>query len=123
MALKDACGRKFFTTKNIRISNGDEQVVSARLISANEDGRGHDFLFIKNIDLYPENQIQIFNRWGIKVYEMRNYNNDSRSFRGIGNTNSISTELIAGVYYYVLTYKDLILNQDGVLKDYFIIKR
>ncbi len=122
LVLKDACGREFFTTTNIRISDGDDEVVAARLISANSDGKGHDFLYIKNIDKYPDNEIQIFNRWGIKVYEMKNYNNDIRSFKGSGNRKEISEELIEGVYYYVLKYKND-MNEEIRLKDYFIIKR
>lgn len=120
--LKDACGREFFTTQNIRISRGDDQIVAARLISANADGKGHDYLYIKNIDLYPDNELQIFNRWGIKIFEMKNYNNDVRAFKGIGNLKTFSDEVIDGVYYYILKYQDE-MNDEKVLKDFFIIKR
>ncbi|MEJ6978972.1 gliding motility-associated C-terminal domain-containing protein [Pedobacter sp. P351] len=120
--LKDACGREFFTTQNIRISDGDDQLVVARLISANGDGRGHDYLYIKNIDRYPDNEIQIFNRWGIKVFEMKNYDNTIRSFKGTANRKANAEEVIEGVYYYILKYKDE-MNEDRQLKDYFILKR
>jgi hypothetical protein len=45
--------------------------------------------------LYKESELHVFNRWGNKVFESKNYNND---WDGGG--------LPAGTYYYILDLKD-----------------
>jgi len=120
--LKDACGREFFTTQNIRTFTGDGEIVSSRLISANQDGKGNDFLYLKNIEIYPDNEIQIFNRWGLMVYAIKGYDNGVNAFKGFSNQGGKANDVIDGVYYYVLKYKDE-MNAEQQLKDYFILKR
>ena len=65
-----------------------------------QDGR-HDFLRIENIELYPDNQVEIFDRSGIKVFSISNYDNRERVFRGVPNQGAIS-ELQDGNYYYTI---------------------
>jgi len=60
------------------------------VITPNGDGL-NDFFIVTNIAVYPENTLQIFNRWGKKVYEKQGYNNE---WDGDG--------LEDGTYYYVL---------------------
>ncbi|PBQ34389.1 hypothetical protein CNR22_22290 [Sphingobacteriaceae bacterium] len=43
-------------------------------ISANGDGI-NDTWAIENISEFPKNKVMVFNRWGIKVYEVEGYNN------------------------------------------------
>ena len=58
------------------------------------DGDGkNDTWVINNIDLYPENNLTIFNRWGDEVFKTSNYN--SSKFWDGGSLNS-------GTYYYIL---------------------
>jgi len=58
------------------------------------DGDGkNDTWNITNIDLYPENILKIFNRWGDEVYQARGYSN-SNAWNG-GSLNP-------GTYYYIL---------------------
>lgn len=120
--LKDACGREFFTTQTIRTFTGDGEIVSSRLVSANQDGQGNDFLYLKNIEIYPDNEIQIFNRWGLLVYAIKGYDNSINAFKGFSNQGGKAKDVIDGVYYYVLKYKDE-TNEEQQLKDYFILKR
>ncbi|MEM6526617.1 MAG: gliding motility-associated C-terminal domain-containing protein, partial [Bacteroidota bacterium] len=49
-----------------------------------QDGK-HDFLRIDNIESYPNNKVEIFNRWGDKVFEMNGYDNVQKVFTGRGN--------------------------------------
>jgi gliding motility-associated-like protein len=57
------------------------------------DGDEHnENLVVANLDQYPNSSIQVYNRWGICVYESDNYLND---------WNGEKSE--SGVYYYVLT--------------------
>ena len=67
-------------------------------ISPNDDGI-NDFFVIDNILAYPETQIMIFNRWGAKVYEDADYQNDwaGQSQNGL---NVGGDQLPEGTYYY-----------------------
>ncbi|MEM7108938.1 MAG: gliding motility-associated C-terminal domain-containing protein [Bacteroidota bacterium] len=65
-----------------------------------QDGK-HDFLRIDNIESYPNNKVEIFNRWGDKVYEMNGYDNVRKIFTGRGNVSNIGS-LASGTFYYVI---------------------
>ncbi|MEL6483616.1 MAG: gliding motility-associated C-terminal domain-containing protein [Bacteroidota bacterium] len=69
-------------------------------ITPNNDGV-NDFLVIDGIENAPNNNLTIFDRYGIKVYEKEGYNNefDGRSNRG-GAINGDSG-LAVGIYYYI----------------------
>ena len=72
------------------------------------DGK-NDVFVIGGIECYPNNTVQIFNRWGIVVYNQTGYNNDDKAFRGVSDgslTLSKAEELPVGTYYYVFSYTD-----------------
>ncbi|WP_367753226.1 gliding motility-associated C-terminal domain-containing protein [Flavobacterium sp. WC2430] len=77
--------------------------------SPNGDGINEQFI-IDNIEdtiCYPENTVEIYNRWGILVYETQGYNNTSKVFTGISQgrtTISQSSGLPSGTYFYILNY-------------------
>ena len=51
--------------------------------------------------------MQIYNRWGVIVYEMSGYDNVSNTFTGTSKgrvTLSTDSELPVGVYFYVIKY-------------------
>ncbi len=48
---------------------------AANILSPNGDGKNDKFI-IKNIDLYPENTVKIFDRAGRLIFSTRNYAND-----------------------------------------------
>ncbi|HLZ16829.1 MAG TPA: gliding motility-associated C-terminal domain-containing protein, partial [Cyclobacteriaceae bacterium] len=52
-------------------------------ISANNDGR-NDYFHIDCIEQFPNNNVKIFNRTGILIYEANGYDNQTVTFRGIG---------------------------------------
>ncbi|WP_207802036.1 gliding motility-associated C-terminal domain-containing protein [Flavobacterium aquariorum] len=69
----------------------------------------YDKLYIQGIECYKDNSIEIFNRWGVLVFEREHYNNDDVVFRGTSEgrvTVEKSQELPAGTYFYILKYKD-----------------
>jgi gliding motility-associated-like protein len=73
----------------------------------------NEIFFIENINItecYPENTVEIYNRWGVKVYDAENYDNTTRVFTGISEGRSTvkqSAELPTGTYFYILKYKTL----------------
>ncbi|GGA79665.1 hypothetical protein GCM10008015_20460 [Flavobacterium palustre] len=67
-------------------------------------------LYIRGLDCYPDNTVQVFDRWGVKVFEVDGYNNADKAFRGISEgrtTVSQSKGLPNGTYFYVLKYVDV----------------
>lgn len=63
--------------------------------SPNGDGV-NDLFVIENIEEYPNNELCIFNRWGNRVFQVTNYQNDW------DGTWESSTVLPDGTYFYVL---------------------
>jgi gliding motility-associated-like protein len=59
----------------IRYSIEDRQVKIINVVTPNGDGI-NDFVHVDGIEFYPNSKIQIFNRWGQRVYESSDYKND-----------------------------------------------
>ena len=85
----------------------DDEIEVYNAVTANGDGI-NDVLVIRNIGLYPDNELTITNRWGDQVYQTRNYGSKGNFFQGRHQKNY--QELPAGIYFYVLQYR----NQAGV---------
>lgn len=93
-----------------------DDVVVYNYVSTNGNDK-NDYLLIDNIDRYPNNQIEIFNRYGVKVYETTNYGSNGNFFKGYSEgraTVSGSNKLPSGTYYYVLFYEKA--DSDGSLR-------
>ena len=81
-------------------------------ISPNGDSKNERF-YIQGLECYPENTVEIYNRWGVLVFERENYNNEDRAFKGVseGRTTVKKFEALpVGTYYYILKYKDMQSN-------------
>jgi gliding motility-associated-like protein len=77
-------------------------------VSPNGDGE-NDVFYIRGLECYPKNTVEIYNRWGVLVFERSAYNNTDRAFKGISEgrvTVNQSEELPTGTYYYILKYND-----------------
>ena len=74
------------------------------------DGSGeNNKLYIQGIECYPDNSVEIYNRWGVLVFERAYYNNQDIAFRGTSEgrvTVEKSQELPVGTYFYILKYRD-----------------
>jgi gliding motility-associated-like protein len=80
---------------------GDITVYNA--VSNNGDGL-NDFLTLEYIDFMEEtrdNHVIIYNRWGDVVFEIKNYDNKERVFRGL---NKDGKELAPGTYFYRIEF-------------------
>ncbi|MFM9984934.1 MAG: PKD domain-containing protein [Flavobacteriales bacterium] len=93
--------------------------------SPNGDGT-NDVFYIPNLQYYPNNNIQIFNRWGALVYQSAPYNND---WDGTDtNPAALGTELPTATYYYVLDLGEAYAQPDSgnavsVFTGYVYLKR
>uniref|UniRef100_UPI00262367F2 gliding motility-associated C-terminal domain-containing protein n=1 Tax=uncultured Algibacter sp. TaxID=298659 RepID=UPI00262367F2 len=75
--------------------------------SPNGDNLG-DTLIIKCIENYPNNTLEVYNRWGNIVYKKRGYRNED-GWNGTSNgrvTINSEEKLPEGTYYYVLDFGD-----------------
>lgn len=79
---------------------GGPPVKVINVVTSLQDGK-HDFMRIENIEFYEDNLVEIFDRQGVKVFEMSGYNNQDRVFRGFANVGSRGT-LETGSYYYTV---------------------
>lgn len=70
-------------------------------VSANGDAQ-NSFFNISNIQIIePTNRVSIYNRWGSLVFEIDNYDNNTRRFDGI---NKNGNPLPGGVYFYKIEF-------------------
>ncbi len=84
----------------------------ANTMTPNGDG-SNDMFHIEGIGAYPNSLLQIYNRWGNKIYERTGYSNDwYGTYQG--------TDLPVATYYYVLSLGD---EAQTLYKGYITILR
>ena len=113
----DECGNQTTHTQTVYLAC---YVTVYNAVSANGDG-SNDVFLIEGIECYPNNTIEIYNRWGVLVYESKGYNNTDKSFKGYseGRTTISPNQLLpTGTYFYILKYEyDLYgTNQQNIEK-------
>ena len=85
------------------------------LLTPNGDGT-NDFLVIPELEQSPNNLVQIYDRNGLKVFEMVNYIDE---FSGVSNLDNLVINreqgLPEGIYFYLISMYDLGLNYQGFL--------
>lgn len=99
----EACDTDGLCAQQIFAIEVASDIIIYNAVSPNEDGLNEIFR-IKNIDLIPEtqnNKVSIYNRWGSKVFEVENYNNNDRVFKGL---NDNGNELTSGTYFYKIEF-------------------
>ncbi len=77
-------------------------------LSLNGDNQNERF-YVQGLECYPDNTVEIYNRWGVLVFDRDHYNNEERAFRGKSEgrtTIKQSDGLPVGTYFYVIKYKD-----------------
>lgn len=93
------------TVKEHLILDGDVVIYNA--VTPNGDGLNDHFV-IDNIERFPNNKVEIFNRWGVKVYSTTSYNNTDNNFTGYSDgriTINKGEQLPTGTYYYIVDYE------------------
>ncbi|WP_316634170.1 gliding motility-associated C-terminal domain-containing protein [uncultured Flavobacterium sp.] len=89
------------------------QIKVFNAFSPNGDSKNARF-YIQGLECYPDNTVEIYNRWGVLVYNTDHYNNEDRVFVGVSQgrtTVKQSDGLPVGTYYYILKYRDSGSNQ------------
>jgi gliding motility-associated-like protein len=77
------------------------EVEVPNVFTPNGDGT-NDMLVFKNLNYYPNSHLVIYDRWGVKVYESDNYQNDWNG-KKMGN----GGDCVEGTYYYILSGPEL----------------
>lgn len=73
-------------------------------LTPNNDNE-NDVWWVDNIELFPENNIKIFNRWGNVVWSAESYDNKEKVWKGYNNNGG---ELPDGTYFYVADVEGVI---------------
>ncbi|MGI9549850.1 MAG: gliding motility-associated C-terminal domain-containing protein [Aurantibacter sp.] len=85
------------------------------LVTPNGDGL-NDVLEFPELELSPNNHMKIYDRYGLKVFDMQNYTNEFNGFSNVNNfVISRKNGLPAGVYFYIISMHDLGLDFQGFL--------
>lgn len=92
--ITDLNGRQSTATVTLTISC--DKVLVFKGISPNGDGR-NDTWSILGIEQYPDNTVQVFNRWGNLVFEQKGYRNEA-PWNGQWN----GKDLPDGTYFYLI---------------------
>ena len=90
--------------------------------SPNGDGI-NDFWKIDGIEQYPDNRVTVYNRWGDRIFEIKQYDNQSRVFNGTANQmiRLGAGVLPAGTYFFTIQYRD---NQETKkVEGFLVLKR
>ncbi len=88
------------TTENVTVQVLDFEIIINTGFTPNEDGH-NDTWIIKDIEHFPDNHVQIYNRQGVLVFETDAYKNQWK-----GTYLNTDKELPVGVYYFLLDLND-----------------
>jgi len=102
------------TSQAIATTLGVCEIIIYNGISPNGDLKNESWI-IENISSNPEtenNTVTIYNRWGSKVWEGKNYDNDQVKF--VGETDS-GKELPSGTYFYKIEFNSGRKSENGYL--------
>lgn len=84
----------------------------------------NDKFIIKNIETFPNNNLEIFNRFGQLVYKSSSYGINDTYFYGYANEGLIfqnDKKLPTGTYYYILNYQRQSLEITEIKKGFLYI--
>ncbi|MDA0177146.1 tandem-95 repeat protein [Mesoflavibacter profundi] len=96
----------YLGVNNANPSEDDLEVFNA--VTPNGDG-DNDVFVIRNIELYPDNTVTIYNRWGVIVYQTSGYGQSGNFFNGVSNgraTIEADKQLPVGTYFYIIEYNN-----------------
>ena len=97
---------------------GQRDLIIYTGISPNGDFKNDTWVIenVQSLSDTQENRVFIYNRWGDLIFEVENYDNDQRVFRGI---NKNGNEVTSGVYFYKIEFS----SGRKTLTGYLTLKR
>ncbi|CAN5837397.1 hypothetical protein BH11BAC7_BH11BAC7_30350 [soil metagenome] len=99
LVTTNATGCSDTTCSDVSVLTRD--IIAPNVFTPNGDAT-NDVLVFTNLEYYPNSALQIYDRWGVLVYENGNYLNDWN-----GKKNGNGGECVDGTYYYVLSGTNL----------------
>ncbi len=106
----------YLEINNHNSSNSEDDLEIFNGVSPTSDDVKNSVFTIRNIEKYPNNTLEIYNRWGVLVYEVSGYGQGDNFFKGESAgrvTISASDQLPEDTYYYMLKY----VKSDGTVKE------
>jgi gliding motility-associated-like protein len=93
------------------------EILEYNLVTVNADGK-NDMFKVDCITRFPNNNVKIFNRAGVLVYEADGYDNNEVVFTGYGEKGVYTTgnELPVGTYFYIIDKRDGSKPKTGYLE-------
>jgi gliding motility-associated-like protein len=86
--------------------------------SPNGDGL-NDYWRIEGVDFFPDNVVQVFDRFNNLVFKLEGYNNENKTWVGESNHGLIAGKLPEGIYYYAINLG----AGEAMLKGFVVLKR
>ena len=90
--------------QEVEVPSSDQSCITAYSAFSPNGDQNNDYWHIANIELYPDALVEVFNRWGDRVYSTKKYMN---SWEGAWQGMYENNPLPSATYYYVIT-----LNND-----------
>lgn len=107
VTVSNASGCTSMQSFTLEVASDYQALSATNILSPNGDGK-NDVWVVKNIDLYPNNEVKIFDRAGRILYNKKGYDN---SWNGTLN----GAPLKEGTYYYVIDFGPGQLKQKGFI--------
>mgnify|MGYP001219634794 CR=1 FL=1 len=101
------------------VLNKESDVEIFNAISINNNGK-NDYLYIRNVNLFPKNNLFVFDRNGRLVYKQDSYGIGNNLFYGFSNIDN-DFELKSGSYIYVFEFFHEALNETIIKKGFLTI--
>ncbi|MRX69318.1 gliding motility-associated C-terminal domain-containing protein [Flavobacterium resistens] len=110
-----------FTLARVKAELSDLVIYNA--VSPNGDGM-NDYFKIDGIKNYQNNTVEIYNRWGVKVFETKAYDTTGNTFQGYSEgrvTINKDKKLPVGTYFYIINVQDYKEGKDFKKSGYLYI--
>jgi gliding motility-associated-like protein len=78
-----------------------DPVIAYQVLTPNDDAF-NDAWVVDGIEQFPNNTVQIFDRWSSLVYQMQGYDNIERVWKGESNEGISTGKLPNGTYFYII---------------------
>lgn len=102
VTVSDNNGCEYY--QEIEVPSSDQSCITAYSAFSPNGDQNNDYWHIDNIELYPDALVEVFNRWGERVYSTKKYIN---AWEGAWQGMYENNPLPSATYYYVIT-----LNND-----------